>query len=141
WAKAWVTPFLRVLAVHTYSFGCYTFAYVSAALEDADNSREQAALSLGAGRVQTFFAATWPVVRGPLLAAALLTFMASAASFSAPYMLDNSSRYLTVEIYNETADPGMQRSFSVVLAVVALAALPVFLLFAPRAGADLGIKG
>ena len=83
-AKLWTTPFLRVLLVHTYSFGSYTFAYVSAALEDADASREEAARSLGANRLKTFFASTWPAVRAPLLAAALVTFMAaSAASFHA----------------------------------------------------------
>ena len=144
-AKFYFTPFVRVLLVHTYSFGCFTFAYVSAALEDADASREEAARNLGAGRIKTFFAATWPVVRAPLLAAALLTFMASAASFSAPYMLDNSGRYLSVEILNEQSDPGLQRGLSVVLAAMSLGALPLFLIVskrgANRAGVEQGVKG
>ncbi len=144
-AKFWVTPFLRVLLVHTYSFGCYTFAFVSAALENLDASREEAARSLGAGRARTFFAATWPAVRAPLLAAALVTFMASAASFSAPYMLDNASRYLTVEVLNEQGDAGLQRGLSVILATISLSALPLFLYYAKRganqSGAEQGIKG
>lgn len=144
-AKFWVTPFLRVLLVHTYSFGCFTFAFVSAALENLDASREEAARSLGANRMKTFFAATWPTVRAPLLAAALVTFMASAASFSAPYMLDNSSRYLTVEILNEQGDAGLQRGLSVLLAAISLSALPLFLYYAKRganqSGAEQGIKG
>ncbi|MEI6234443.1 MAG: iron ABC transporter permease [Planctomycetota bacterium] len=140
-AKSALTPFLRVLLVHTYSFGCYTFAYVAAALEDADTSREEAARSLGAGWVRTFFAATWPTVRAPLLAAALVTFMASAASFSAPYMLDNASRYLTVEILNEQRDPGLQRGLSVLLAAMSLGALPLFLYASKRSGSEVGSKG
>lgn len=140
-AKFAVSSFMLVLLVHTYSFGCYTFAYVAAALEDADASREEAARSLGAGRLSTFFAATWPTVRAPLLAAALITFMASAASFSAPYMLDNASRYLTVEILNEQRDPGLQRGLSVLLAAISLAALPLFLYFSKRSGAAFSAKG
>jgi len=138
-AKSWVTPFLRVLLVHTYSFGCYTFAYVAAALDDADTSREEAARSLGGGVLKTFFAATWPTVRAPLLAAALVTFMASAASFSAPYMLDNSGRYLTVEIINEKGDTGLQRGLSVLLAAISLGALPLFLYCS--SSAQLATKG
>ncbi len=140
-AKIWITPFSRVLLVHTYSFGCFTFAYVAAALEDSDTSREEAAGILGAGTIQTFFAATWPVVRAPLLAAALVTFMASAASFSAPYMLDNSSRYLTVEILNEQRDPGLQRGLSVLLAAISLGILPFFLYYSKRTGATFVAKG
>lgn len=143
--KEWAGPFARVLLVHTYSFGCFTYAYVAAALEGADSSREEAARSLGANTWRTFIAAVWPVVRAPLLAAALLTFMASAASFSAPYMLDNSARYLTVEIFNEAGDPGLQRALSVLLAAISLAALPPFLFFTRRGSAlgtlDAGIKG
>ena len=139
--RALITPFLRVLLVHTYSFGCYTFAYVAAALEDADSSREEAARSLGANQFSTFLAATWPTVKAPLMAAALVTFMASAASFSAPYMLDNSSRYLTVEILNEQRDPGLQRGLSVLLAAISLGALPLFLYFSNRSGSALVLKG
>jgi len=143
--REWLTPFLRVLIVHTYSFGCFTFAFVAAALETADSSREEAARSLGANRLRTFFAATWPVIRAPMLAAALLTFMSSAASFSAPYMLDNSSRYLTVEIYNENRDLAMQRSLSVLLAALSVSMLPIFLYVSKRsnapAGAEWGVKG
>src|ERR1043165_320593 len=64
-AKPWVTPFMRVLLVHTYSFGCYSFAYIAAALEDSDPAREEAARNLGASHWKTFFAATWPAVRAP----------------------------------------------------------------------------
>jgi iron(III) transport system permease protein len=53
--------------------------------------------------------------------------MSAAASFSAPFILDNSAHYLTVDIYNEGDDLGMQRAFSVMLAAIALSALPAFL--------------
>jgi len=143
--RAWLNGFGQVLLMHTYAFGMFTYAYVSAALEDADSSREEAARSLGAGRLKTFFAAVWPVISPALLASALLTFMAAAASFSAPYFLDNSSRYLTVEILNQGEDIGMQRSLSLVLALLSLSVLPAFLYFDQRerrgAEAAFGLKG
>lgn len=150
--KIFATPFARVLLVHVYSFGCYTYAYVAAALESGAPEREEAARSLGGNAWRSFCAATWPLIRAPLFAAALLTFMASAASFSAPYMLDNSGRYLSVEIFNESGDPGLQRALGVLLALISLAALPPFLVLLKRgstakilnarvAGLDDGAKG
>src|SRR5207253_8378117 len=93
-------------------------------------SREEAARSLGAWRIKTFFAALWPALRPAVLAAAILTFMAAAASFSAPKFFDIMSHYLTVEIYdNNNSDAGLTRALSVVLACLSLAALPAFLYF------------
>jgi len=140
-----ISGFYLVLIMHTYSFGVYTYAYLSAALDGADPSREEAARSLGAGTFRTFWTAVVPVIWLPLLASLLLTLMASAASFSAPYILDNSARYLTVEIVREAGDPGMQRALTAVLAVLSLAVLPLFLI-ATRQGkvspeAAYGLKG
>jgi iron(III) transport system permease protein len=143
--EPWLGGFGQVLLLHTYSFGLYSYAYVAAALEDSDASREEAAQNLGAGWLRTFFAAVWPVIKPALMASALLTFMAAAASFSAPYVLDNSSNYLTVEIVNRDDDPGLQRALSVVLALLSLAALPAFLYVNRQryivADVALGVKG
>ena len=139
-----ISGFNQVLLVHAYSFGIYSYAYVAAALEDVDPSQEEAARSLGARTQRVFFTAVWPAIRAPLLASAFITFMAASASFSAPYILDNAGRYLTVEILNE-ADVGMQRAMSVVLAAIALTALPAFLYINRRGrfGADtaFSVKG
>ncbi len=140
-----LSGFGQVLIVHTYSFGIYAYAYVSAALEDLDVSQEEAARSLGASGLRVFLTSVWPTIRAPLLASAFITFMAAAASFTAPYLLDNSQRYLTVEILNNEGDPGMQRALSVVLAALALLALPAFLYINARGkfGDDvaLSVKG
>lgn len=130
--KPWADGFTQVVILHSYAFGVYSYAYVAAAFEHFDASREEAARSLGAGTFQTLRSALWPVIRPPLYASAIVTFMAAASSFSAPYFLDNSSRYLTVEIVNEQGDPGMQRAISSVLACLSLAALPAFLYFSGK---------
>jgi iron(III) transport system permease protein len=124
----WLSGFNQVLTLHTYAFGLYTYAYVAAALQTADFATEDAARSLGAGGLRVFRVSVWPVMRAPLLASALLTLMASAASYSGPAILDNSARYLTVQIVNEQGDLGLQRALSTILAALALAALPAFLL-------------
>ena len=143
--RPWVSGFGQVLIVHGYSFGIYAYAYVSAALEDVDVSHEEAARNLGASGYRVFMTAVWPAVRAPLLASAFITFMAATASFTAPYILDNSTRYLTVEIFNNEGDPGMQRALSVILAAIALLALPAFLYINRRGrfGEDvaLAVKG
>ena len=142
-----LSGFNLVLTMHTYSFGVYTYAFVSSALDGADQSREEAARSLGAGVFRTFWTAVMPVVWLPLLASLLLTLMASAASFSAPFILDNTSRYLPVEIFREgiSGDIGMQRALTTALAIISISVLPFFLL-ATRQGkvspeAAYGLKG
>jgi len=136
-----LSNFGRVLLMHAYSFGVYTYAFSAAALQDADASREEAGRSLGGGTFSVFRAAVWPVLRGPLSAAALLTFMAAAASFSGPYFLDNTGRYLTVEILRSQDDPGLQRALTVALALISFAALPAFLWAGGLGGAGEGSKG
>jgi len=136
-----MSNFGRVLLMHGYSFGIYTYAFTAAALQDADVSREEAGRSLGGSTFSVFCAAVWPVLRGPLAAAALLIFMAAAASFSGPYFLDNTGRYLTVEILRSQDDPGLQRALTVALAIISFAALPAFLWAGGLGGAGEGVKG
>ncbi|MBI3829891.1 MAG: iron ABC transporter permease [Planctomycetes bacterium] len=142
--KPLFSPFESVLILHTYAFGIYTYAFVAAALENLDHAHEEAARSLGGGPWAVFRHALWPAIRAPFGAAALLTFMAAGASFSAPLLLDTGGHYLTVEIVNEkmSGDPAFVSALTVLLAALSLAALPPFLYFqrsAPAAGA--GLKG
>ena len=143
----WLGPFAAVLILHTYAFGLFTYAFSAAALEDLDPAFEEAARSLGGGRWMVFQHALWPALRGPLAAAALLTFMAAGASFSGPYLLDTNGHYLTVEILMQqhSNDRSLVAAFTVLLAALSLAALPAFLYFqrfAPGAtAASAGLKG
>jgi len=139
-------PFWAVTLLHVYSFGVFTFTFALAALEGLDAAHEEAARNLGANAWGTFRTAVWPALRAPLLAAALLTYMASNASFSGPYILDTSGSYLTVEIASEhTDDWGLATGLTIVLALLSLAALPPFLYMqrlapgGPEAAA--GLKG
>ncbi|HVS03630.1 MAG TPA: iron ABC transporter permease [Thermoanaerobaculia bacterium] len=114
-----------ILLVHAYSMYVYFFLFVRAALLRADPSMEEAAASLGAGRLRTFFAVTLPALRPALTAASLLAFLTSIASFSAPYIFGGNFRVMTTQIVASKLNGNLPQAMaeSVVLALLALLAL------------------
>lgn len=126
-------PILRgpigILVIHTYSFYVFFYAMVAAALEGMDTSQIEAARTLGANRWRVFWKVTGPMLRPALLGAALLTFMTSGASFSAPYYFGGDFPYLSVRIFrvrNELFDEGAALTLTVVLACVSLLGVLIF---------------
>jgi iron(III) transport system permease protein len=108
-----------VLVVHAYSFYVYFYTFVSAGLARLDESRLEAAATLGASRTRVFWTVTMPLLTPALVGAALLTFMMSMASFTAPYIL-GGVRVLTTQLlesHQRTAQT-LMRVETVVLAVV-----------------------
>ena len=76
----------------------YFYLFTRAGLARLDFSYLEADKSLGAGRWRTAFAVTLPLLSPALSGAALLTFMTSLASFSAPYVFGGSFRVMTTQI-------------------------------------------
>lgn len=122
-AGAWA-----ILLVHTYSMYVYFYLFTRSALARLDPAHEEAAASLGAGRLRTLFRVTLPMLRPALAGAALLTFMTSLASFSAPYIFGGSFRVMTTQITASklNGDDLAAQVETVTLAVVALAGLWLF---------------
>jgi iron(III) transport system permease protein len=89
-----------ILAVHAYSMYVYFYLFTLAGLARLDPAVEEAAASLGAGRIRTLRRVTLPLLTPTLAGAALLTFMTSMASFSAPYVLGGGFRVMTTQIFN-----------------------------------------
>ncbi len=88
-----------VLLVHVYSFFVYFYIFTRTGLDSLDASLAEAAQGLGASRMRTFFTVTLPALRSHLAAAALVTFMVSMASFTAPFIFaPGRLRVLTVQI-------------------------------------------
>lgn len=117
-----------VLLVHVYSFFVYFYMFTRTGLEGLDPSLAEAARSLGASRARTFFLVTLPALRPQLYAAAVVTFMVSMASFTAPFVFSTGQlRVLSVEIQvaTEANRPHAAAVQSVFLAVVCIG----FLLF------------
>jgi iron(III) transport system permease protein len=87
-----------ILLVHAYSMYVYFYLFTRAGLARLDAALLEAAAALGAGRMRTLFRITLPLLRPALAGAALLTFMTSLASFSAPYLFGGSFRVMTTQI-------------------------------------------
>ena len=87
-----------ILLVHAYSMYVYFYLFVRAGLARLDAAMEEAAAILGAGRRRTLFRVTLPLLLPALVGAALLTFMTSLASFSAPYIFGGGFRVMTTQI-------------------------------------------
>lgn len=127
-----------IVAVHVFSFYVYFFLFVSEALRGTDPSLIEAASGLGSAGWRTFVRVTLPGLRGPLLGASLLAFMASMASFSAPYVFGGEHRFMTVQIYTSKLNGDVNAAAAMSFAL-ALVSMGFFL--ALKLGASAGMPG
>ena len=117
-----------LLLFHTYTM--YPFFYVlsGAGLRRIDAGLSEAARGLGASPLAVLFRVTLPQLTPSLIAAGLLTFMVSMASFSAPLLFGGNVRVLTLEIFTarQRGDARVALTETVLLAVISLSALLFF---------------
>jgi iron(III) transport system permease protein len=132
-----------ILLVHTYSMYVYFYLFTRAALARFDPAHEEAAASLGAGRFRTLRRVTLPMLRPALAGAAMLTFMTSLASFSAPYIFGGSFRVMTTQITASklNGDDLAAQVETIVLALAALAGLWLFTRMGGLAGRGGAVRG
>ena len=114
-----------ILLVHAYSMYVYFYLFTRAGLARLDGSLLEAAASLGASRGRIARTVTLPLLTPALTGAALLTFMTSLASFSAPYVFGGSFRVMTTQIVASklNGDTGLAMVETVTLALLGLAGL------------------
>ena len=114
-----------ILFVHAYSMYVYFYLFTRAGLARADGSLLEAAASLGASRSRAIRRITLPLLMPALAGAALLTFMTSLASFSAPYIFGGSFRVMTTQIVASklNGDDAMAMVETVALALIGFAGL------------------
>ena len=116
-----------ILLVHAYTMYVYFYMTVSSAIRGIHPALEEAAANLGAGPWSGFRSVILPLLTPALVAASLLVFMTSMASFSAPFLLAGGFRVLSLQIYfskiNGNLD--MAAAQSVILSVISIS----FLLF------------
>jgi iron(III) transport system permease protein len=116
---------VAVLLVHAYSMYVYFYLFTRAGLARLDAAYLEAAALLGAGRWRTAVRITLPLLGPALTGAALLTFMTSLASFSAPYVFGGSFRVMTTQIVASKLNGDMSLAMveTVTLAALGLAGL------------------
>jgi iron(III) transport system permease protein len=117
-----------LLLFHTYTMYPFFYVLTGAGLRRIDASLAESARSLGANRFVVLKRVVLPQLTPSLIAAGLLTFMTSMASFSAPLFFGGSVRVLTLEIYaaRQRGDVHVAVTETVILAVISLATLIVF---------------
>lgn len=114
-----------ILLVHAYSMYVYFYLFARAGLARLDAAMIEAAQALGAGRWRTLVRVVLPVLRPALAGAAVLTFMTSLGSFSAPYVFGGGFRVMTTQIFasKQNGELSVAMVETVTLALVALAGL------------------
>jgi iron(III) transport system permease protein len=117
-----------LILFHTYTMYPFFYVLTGAGLRRIDASLAEAARSLGASKLTVLRRVLLPQLTPSLLAAALLTFMTSMASFSAPLLFGGDVRMLTLEIFRarQRGDFGIAITETVILAVISLGALIFF---------------
>jgi iron(III) transport system permease protein len=117
-----------LLLFHTYTMYPFFYVLTGAGLRRIDAGLAEAARSLGARPWRVVLRVLLPQLAPSLIAAALLTFMTSMASFSAPLLFGGDVRPLTLEIYNARQRGDMQTALTetVLLALISLSALIFF---------------
>jgi iron(III) transport system permease protein len=117
-----------LLLFHTYTMYPFFYILTGAGLTRIDAALAEAGRSLGATRARVLTRILLPQLTPSLIAAALLTFMTSMASFSAPLLFGGGVRVLTLEIYTarQRGDASLAITETVILAVISLSALFFF---------------
>jgi iron(III) transport system permease protein len=117
-----------LLIFHTYTMYPFFFVLTGAGLRRIDAGLAEAARSLGAAPQTVLRRVVLPQLTPSFIAAALLVFMTSMASFSAPLLFGGNVRVLTLEIYNarQRGDAAVALTETVILAAVSLGALLFF---------------
>jgi molybdate transport system permease protein len=100
---------------------------IRVAFGEVDPRLEQAARTLGAGRLETFFRITVPLGKRGILAGAVLAFARSLGEFGATVMIAGNipgeTQTIPLFIYSQSNSPGgMEESVRLVVASIAIAA-------------------
>jgi iron(III) transport system permease protein len=115
---------MGVIVVHTFTMYTYFYLTAAAAIKGLDPSLEEAATSLGSGRIRIWIKVILPMLTPALIASSLLVFMISMASYTAPLMF-GVERTMTMQIYlsrtNGSLD--MAATQSTILSIVSISFL------------------
>lgn len=115
-----------VIVVHTFTMYTYFYLTASAAIKGLDPSLEEAATSLGAGRIRVWTKVILPMLTPSIIASALLVFMISMASYTAPLMF-GVERTMTMQIYLSRTNGNLEMAAtqSMILSFVSISFLIV----------------
>lgn len=109
-----------VLLVHTMTMYPYYYLAVNAGLSGTDASLEEAAMNLGANRQTMWRTVLLPMLTPALVSGALLTFMVSMASFTAPQFYNVNTLTMRIVAAKTSGNYELAAAQSTVLSVVSI---------------------
>ncbi len=109
-----------VLLVHVLTMFPYFYLSVTAGLAGLDTSLEEAAANLGAPRWKVWTTIVLPMLTPALVAGALLTFMTSMASFTAPQLYNVQTLTMQIVSTRTGGNYSLAAAQSTVLAAVSI---------------------
>ncbi|SDX57876.1 iron(III) transport system permease protein [Saccharopolyspora shandongensis] len=122
-ASTSVSGLAGVVLVHAFTMYPYFYLSVSAALAGLDGSLEEAATNLGAGRARVWRTVLLPMLTPALVSGALLTFMMSMASFTAPQLYNVQTLTMEIVSARTSGNAALAATQSTALSVVSIAFL------------------
>lgn len=129
----WLQDLAGVLIVHAMTMYPYFYLTVSAALMSADVSLEEASYSMGASRARTWLRVILPMLTPAVVAASLITFMSSMASYTAP-LLFQYTNVMTQQIViaKSNGDMRLASIIATMLALISIVFLAVIRVYEQR---------
>ncbi|MGP4113580.1 ABC transporter permease, partial [Streptomyces sp. 4N509B] len=111
---------MGVLVVHTFTMYPFFYLTVRAGLAGLDSSLESAASNLGAGRARVWATVILPMLTPALVSGAMLTFMMSMASFTAPQLYDVQTLTMRIVSTRTSGDDELAATQVTVLSIVSI---------------------
>jgi len=120
----WFYGFFGVWLAQLFAFTPIAFMIMRGVVQGVSPSMEEAAQTLRANRLQTFWTVTLPLLKPGLANAFLVGFIESMADFGNPIVVGGQFAVLSTEIFfaivGSSLDPGMAAALSLVLTLFAL---------------------
>ena len=127
-----VYGFAGIMLVFTLQSFPLVYIYVSGALKNMDNSLNEAAESLGCGRLERIRRIIVPLVMPTLLASMLLVFMRVFADFGTPMLIGEGFKTMPVLVYTQfMGEVGGDDGFAAAICVIMIG-LTLAMFFAQR---------
>lgn len=133
------TP-VGVLLAHIFVTFPYMLGTIKPVLDDLETTYEEAAYTMGANRLQTFFHVVLPALKSGLLTGSLLTFAHSLGEFGATIMVSGNLRLRTqtapLYIFSQFEAGNIQAANSVaaLLSLISFVLFSIIIYFAARNG-------
>jgi iron(III) transport system permease protein len=109
-----------VLLVHVFTMYPFFYLPVAAGLAGLDSSLESAAYNLGASRTRVWRTVILPMLTPALVSGALLTFMISMASFTAPQLYNVQTLTMQIVATKTIGNQELAATQATVLAIVSI---------------------